>query len=348
MSFLDGLINKGKAKLKELSDSHPPSQNYNNPPPQQQYYNNQPQYQNYPPPQQFSPPPQQYHNLPPPIPNSTRPGSTPPIPNSTRPISSSQSPAYWQPAFNPSTPISQIFQQETGAHGWGNNEAQNYTADPTNCFFTPNNQLVLRAIANSAAPDKYTSARLISHQKLGRQRGCLTASLKAPCAKGIWPAFWLLPAQPFTWPNDGEIDIFESWNGDCVNHSCLHWGHYNGEDWNKHRVLETNIPDMPHREVRVALAWSQNEDRDGAGGKLIWYLDGRPVMKGSIPEGTRRLSDWKVIINVAMGGNVCGGQLPVDGTYDFVVRELGMYDAPAGGWEAFERDFANTKEGHAM
>ncbi|TVY32879.1 Beta-glucanase, partial [Lachnellula occidentalis] len=258
-------------------------------------------------------------------------------------------PPYWQPTFNPSIPISQLFQQETGAHGWGNNEAQNYTTDPNNSFFTPNNQLVLRAIVNSSSPtNKHTSARLVSHQPLSRPRGYLTATLKAPCAPGIWPAFWLLPAAPFAWPNDGEIDIFESWNGDCVNHSCLHWGHYNGEDWNKHRVWETAIPDMPHREVRVALAWAQDEDRDGAGGKLVWYLDGRPVMKAPISAGMRRLSDWKVIINVAMGGNVCGGRLPVDGTYDFVVRDLGFYDAPVGGWEGFERDFANTREGKTM
>jgi beta-glucanase (GH16 family) len=240
------------------------------------------------------------------------------------------------------------FIQETGAHGWGNNESQNYTNSPSNCFFTPNQQLVLRGIVNNSAPnDKYTSARLISEQRFGRQRGYLTATLKAPCAPGIWPAFWALPAQPFTWPNDGEIDIFETWNADCVNHSCLHWGHFNGEDWNKHRVVETQIGDMPHREIKIGFAWSQDEDKNGASGKLVWYLDGRAVMKANIPEGTRRMSDYRIIINVAMGGNVCQGKLPADGTYDFVVRELAMWDAPSGGWDQFARDFDHTVEGKA-
>lgn len=144
------------------------------------------------------------------------------------------------------------------------------------------------------------------------------------------------------------MDIFESWNGDCVNHSCLHWGHFNGEDWNKHRVMETDIPSMPQREVQVGFAWMQDEDRDGAPGKMIWYLDGRIVMRADIPAGTRRLSDFRVIINVAMGGNVCAGKLPADGSYDFVIMGLSMWDAPFGGWEGFQRDFSSAREGKTM
>lgn len=159
MSFqhhLDGLLTKGKAKLKEYTDQH------------------------------------QSPNAPPPVPYSTKPRGSSQAPSTT---------AYWQGAFNPSTPVSQIFEQETGAHGWGNNESQNYTNDPKNSFFTPDGKLVLRGIVQSGAGDKYTSARLISHQKLDRQRGCLTAVLSPPCAEGIWPAFWLLPSKPFTWPS---------------------------------------------------------------------------------------------------------------------------------------------------
>jgi beta-glucanase (GH16 family) len=242
---------------------------------------------------------------------------------------------------------SNLFTEETGAHGWGNNESQNYTSSPENSFFTPDNKLVLRAIANSSSSgDKFTSARLFTHKKLDRQRGCLSAVITAPCAPGIWPAFWLLPADPFSWPNDGEIDIFESWNGDCVNHSCLHWGHYNGEDWNKHRVVETPIPSMGHEAHKFDLAWEQGED--GRGGRLVWYIDGNAVMKASIPEGTRRMSDWRIILNVAMGGNVCGGRLPANGVYDFVVHELKMEEGPSAGWGQFGVDWERTREGKTM
>ena len=133
-----------------------------------------------------------------------------------------------------------------------------------------------------------------------------------------------------------------------MNHSCLHWGNYNGEDWDKHRVVETHVPDMPHRPVRVAFAWMQERDEDGAPGKMVWYLDGRPVMKAGVPPGTRRMSDWRIVINVAMGGNVCGGKLPADWTYDFVVQELRMTEEPTGDWAGFERDWTGAREGKTM
>lgn len=133
-----------------------------------------------------------------------------------------------------------------------------------------------------------------------------------------------------------------------MNHSCLHWGHYNGEDWNKHRVADTPIPDLRDREVQAGFAWDQEHDINGARGRLVWYIDGRAVMKALMPEGTRRMSDWRIIINLAMGGNVCKGKLPADGAYDFVLRELGIWDAPPGGWEQFGRDFDGTREGKTM
>ena len=74
---------------------------------------------------------------------------------------------------------------------------------------TPDGRLVIRAVANSAAPSReqrYTSARLVCRQTLSRDRGVLTGFIVSPCAPGIWPAFWLLPREPFAWPTDGEID----------------------------------------------------------------------------------------------------------------------------------------------
>ncbi|KAF2461225.1 concanavalin A-like lectin/glucanase domain-containing protein [Lineolata rhizophorae] len=273
---------------------------------------------------------------PPPVPiaSKPRPGIAPTAP-------------YYRAIFSPNTPVSHNFRYELGANGWGNNESQNYVDSPVNSFHTHGNQLVIRAIADTRASDKYTSARLTSHQTLSRNRGCIFVRLTPPCAEGIWPAFWLLPHEPFEWPTDGEVDIFESWNGDRINHSCLHWGYYNAEDHWKHRVVDTHIPDMDHPNGHVfALAWDQPESSNA--GRLVWYIDGRPVMKAQLPQGTRRLADFRVIINVAIGGNVCAGKLPRDGRYDFVIHEMRFDDQPSGGWEDFGRAWATAPEGHTM
>ncbi|EWZ47317.1 hypothetical protein FOCG_16475 [Fusarium oxysporum f. sp. radicis-lycopersici 26381] len=256
---------------------------------------------------------------------------------------------YWQPQFRPDVPVTQEWDAKigNGPDGWGNQELQYYTADQQNAFHTPDGKLVLRAVASNSSEDhekRYTSARLVSRQTLSRDQGVLTAWITSPCATGIWPAFWLLPQEPFSWPTDGEVDIAETWNGDLENHSCLHWGHHH--EPHKHRVLGTKIPDMQHRPVRYDFAWLQSGGQPGQG-RMIWYIDGRPVMKGDIPEGTRPMREMTILLNVAMGGNVCGGKTPADGYYDMVVHSLYMGSEPEyGGWHRFENDWAASPMGN--
>ncbi|KAF2008019.1 glycoside hydrolase family 16 protein [Amniculicola lignicola CBS 123094] len=252
---------------------------------------------------------------------------------------------YWKPSLDQATPVSTSFNHELGAHGWGNNESQNYVASPQNSFHTPANQLVVRAIAQNGS---YTSARLTSHQKLSRPKGYLEAKILAPCAEGVWPAFWMLPADPFKWPTDGEIDIMETWNNELKNHSCLHWGNFDGPDHDKHRVMETSIPDMAYKDHVYGFSWIEEEGIPDFRGRLIWYIDGRPIMRGYIPLGTRRMEDFRLLINVAMGGNVCQGRLPREGMYDLVVSDLKFCEEPVGGWSSFESSWNSAPEGKTM
>ncbi|KJZ75919.1 hypothetical protein HIM_04743 [Hirsutella minnesotensis 3608] len=262
---------------------------------------------------------------------------------------SSAAEAYWQPRFQPDVAVADEWDAKigNGPDGWGNQELQHYTAAPENAFHTPDGKLVLRAIANNSCPEaekRYTSARLVSRQTLARDRGVLSAVLVSPCAQGIWPAFWLLPQEPFSWPVDGEIDIAETWNGDCENRSCLHWGHHH--DPLKHRVMGTRLHDMHSRPVRYDFAWDQPGGQAGQG-RMVWYIDGRPVMKADVPEGTRPLRDMTILLNVAMGGNVCAGQTPADGSYEMVVHHLSLASEPEnGGWDRFQRDWDSTPAGN--
>ncbi|KAJ9123609.1 hypothetical protein QFC24_003825 [Naganishia onofrii] len=266
----------------------------------------------------------------------------------------------WKADFGQDSSVKTNFYHEVGNHGWGNNEAQNYVDSPANSFHghhtsadgnTTTQALIIRAIINHSAHDKahqaYTSARLSSHQGLGRPRGYLSARITAPVAPGIWPAFWLLPQDPFVWPNEGEVDIMESWNGDPDNHSCLHWGHYNGQDWNKHRVLKTRTPGLPTPDgVVFGFAWSEDEATGGNNGKLIWYINDVAVMRAAKPVGTRPMKDFRILLNIAVGGTLNKGRLPEDGVYEMAVRDMEVWDAPPrGGWVGFERDWKRTQEG---
>ncbi|OAP59480.1 hypothetical protein AYL99_06778 [Fonsecaea erecta] len=321
----------------------------------------QQQQQHYPPPQQQYPGAQHQHQQPPPpIPQATRPNQQqyqpqfhpPQQGQGQQPFPPQQPTTYWQARLDPGLPVSAEWEHKLGNNnGWGNNEVEHYTAEGENSFFTPNNLLVLRAISSPNHPDaakKYTSARLVSRQRLSRPRGSLVATLTLPCAAGIWPAFWLLPYEPFAWPTDGEVDIAETWNGDGVNHSCLHWGFYTPQDTNKHRVVATPVSGMATgRPVRFEFAWMQ--DPGTRQGRLLWWIDGQAVMKAPIPQGTRPMADFVVLLNVAMGGNVCAGQLPREGAYDMVVHEMKMMEEPeAGGWARFERDWSWVRKGNMI
>jgi len=239
----------------------------------------------------------------------------------------------WRPTFEAG--VASAFRHETGDHGWGNNEIQNYTASPENSFIGPQPEgaLVLKAIASHDGRS-FTSARLVSYQKMAWPRGHVAARISAPLAKGIWPAFWLLPVENLRWPDDGEVDILETWGGRSENGACLHWGHFTPQDGHKHRMTKTPIArmELPHT---YGFSWE--------GRRCVWFIDGRPTMRAVLPDTCRPFSEYNIILNIAMGGNVMNGERPDPGEYFMVVHSLGVWDAPN-----FEGAWALATEGRTM
>jgi hypothetical protein len=91
--------------------------------------------------------------------------------------------AYWKASIGPNVPLSQDWRQETGAHGWGNAELQDYTTDERNsCIRASGSGTYALSIRAIIEPQRITSARLTSQQKLGRDKGYLTARITAPSA----------------------------------------------------------------------------------------------------------------------------------------------------------------------
>lgn len=132
----------------------------------------------------------------------------------------------------------------------------------------------------------------------------------------------------------------ESWNNEKVNHSCLHWGQHNSQDHDKHRVVQTQVPSLNHADGSVyGFAWNEQV------GRLMWYIDGKPVMQAYTPRGIRRMSEFQIKLNIALGGTVCSGIRPSDGIYEMEVHNIGMFDGPPGGWEEFRMQLQRTPGG---
>ncbi|WP_439472013.1 glycoside hydrolase family 16 protein [Brevundimonas sp.] len=226
----------------------------------------------------------------------------------------------WSDEFDtPGLPDPAKWTYDTHANrtGWYNNELQYYAAGRPENARVENGNLVIEARRESltGAPDHggqhFTSARLLSRTPHGGWTyGLFEARIKLPCARGTWPAFWMLPDNASAWPNGGEIDILEH-----VGHRAgtvfgtIHTGAFNHvrhtekqgnvqlEDactafhvyqalWTPEAVV-FSVDDQPY--YRFA--------NDGSGDRMRWPFD----------------APFHLILNIAVGGD-WGGQEGVDET----------------------------------
>ena len=106
-------------------------------------------------------------------------------------------------------------------HGWEQGSLQTYTDSPDNVRLDGEGHLVLEARRSG---DTYTSGRIVTRGKMAFPFGTITARIKFPAGKGIWPAFWMLGSDidAVGWPECGEIDIMEIVNDATTYHVSLH------------------------------------------------------------------------------------------------------------------------------
>jgi len=199
------------------------------------------------------------------------------------------------------------FDRSRNATGWFNHEAQYY--GPDNARIS-DGALVIEARREPATqPDAngqaYTSAKLVSRRAMGR--GFYEIRARLPCARGTWPAIWMLPATG-TWPAMGEIDIMEmvGWDANVV-HATLHSEAYNHVRGTQ-RGADIRVPTACTAWHRYQLDWRRDAILIGVDDRAYMRIaNDRPGGAAAWPF-TR---PFQLILNLAIGGD-WGGAKGID------------------------------------
>jgi len=206
-------------------------------------------------------------------------------------------------------PNPEYWDYNTGAHGWGNAERQNYTKDRANSYVSDG---TLKIVALKGDDNKWTSARLKSQWKKTFTYGYIEFRAKLPTQKGSWPALWLMPNRDNygTWPRSGEIDVMEYaqnfWGtkayGTC---HCLA-----GSGGNAPANAGVDVKPADKKWHNYGVLWTED--------KITWIYDGVEFLTYENPRDESYPQkywpydrDFYVIMNVAMGGTL-GGDIPKD------------------------------------
>lgn len=120
--------------------------------------------------------------------------------------------------------------QASGLEGWGNNELQYYTDNPTN-IRVEDGRLIIEAHEETVTDEygtfHYTSGKITTENHFSQTYGRFEASMKLPVGQGFWPAFWMMPQDDVYggWAASGEIDIMEN-RGSETNEvgAAIHYG----------------------------------------------------------------------------------------------------------------------------
>jgi beta-glucanase (GH16 family) len=232
----------------------------------------------------------------------------------------------WADEFDGGAIDAHIWRFDTARNrqGWYNNEKQYYAAGRAANARIEDGALVIEARRERLSRMRdyggqdYSSAKLVSRRAYGY--GFYEVRAKLPCARGTWPAIWLLPSTG-TWPDQGEIDLMEmvGWQPNIV-HATLHTGLFNHGKGTQ-RGAEIAVPTACGAFHRYQLDWRPDA--------IIIGVDGRGYMRvaNDQPGGLGAwpfVRPYHLILNLAIGGDWGGAKgvddaaLPQRMTVDYV------------------------------
>ena len=185
--------------------------------------------------------------------------------------------------------------------GWGNGEAQYYTAREENVTIE-DGILKITAKKENYQNSQYTSTRIKTQGKFDFTYGKVEVRAKIPSGGGTWPAIWMLGSNITTvsWPACGEIDIMEhTGNNQNSVHSSIHTPSSFGGTVNTRTYAVNNATQAFNV---YAMQWDAN--------KIEFFLNGNKVY--TYQPDVKNADTWPfnspqfLLLNVAMGGGFGG------------------------------------------
>jgi beta-glucanase (GH16 family) len=187
--------------------------------------------------------------------------------------------------------------------GWGNNEAQCYTAGTANTKHM-GTYLQIQARAQAGCNGKaYTSGRIKTQGKskqfkMGQK---LEGVMRSGIGVATWPAFWTLGENitSIAWPACGEIDVMEHVNSDPKAPGTIHWDnggyvYYTATNPGQPNVTLTNWNTFTVEWTTTLLRWKTNGAYVGDA-NIAGSVNGTDEFQANKP--------FFVILNYAIGGN---------------------------------------------
>lgn len=158
------------------------------------------------------------------------------------------------------------------------------------------------ALADKLGGFEYVSGLITTQPSFTQTYGYFEMRAKLPRGKGLWPAFWLLPAD-LSWPP--EIDIMENVGDPSKVYMTLHS--------NAAKVEGKEHPVSPGEFHTYAVSWDKDQ--------VVWFVDGREVRREKTPADMHK--PMYMLANIASGGDWAGTPdattpLPATLTIDFI------------------------------
>lgn len=221
----------------------------------------------------------------------------------------------WNDEFNNGSKPSSEWYYETGGNGWGNNELQTYVScDKDGDQLATIKNGILHITAKEIHGTVY-SIRMNTNKSW--TYGYFEARLKVPKGKGTWPAFWMMPKNYTSWPEDGEIDIMEHVGYDPNQiHSSIHSKAYY-HSIGTQKTAKMLVPTAQDEFHIYAVEWTEDFIKGYVDGEVYFtFQNDKTGNKDTWPFNT----PFYLKLNLAWGGD-WGGAKGIDesalpATYD--------------------------------